>query len=48
MTKKGQQVTQYILHRGFRGTPGASLAGRVLIGGLGSDHEIPYVAYTQR
>jgi len=25
--------TQYILHRGFRGMPSASHAGKVLIGG---------------
>jgi len=37
-----------MLHRGFRGLPSASLASKVLIGGKGSEYEIPYVAYTQR
>jgi len=33
MKNNGQPLTQYILHRGFRGMPSASLAGKVLIGG---------------
>jgi len=32
MNKK-RGLTKYILHRGFRGMPSASLAGKVLIGG---------------
>jgi len=48
MIKKSLHTTQYMLHRGFRGMPSASLACKVLIGGSGSVHEIPYVAYTQR
>ena len=40
-------VTQDMLHRGFRGMPGTSIACKFLIGGLESAHEIPNVAYTQ-
>jgi len=33
LKKNNLLPTKYILHRGFRGMPSASLAGKVLIGG---------------